>query len=184
MYSQVLVGQGNIFCRKEFFRRISESHFFHDIAALVRLGGFIIHICERTAAMPDTFRSMIHGTMSEWCAWTHHPIWYHEVTGRNPCEDYERARRRQAERRRMSEAWAREQIFLRIGAVCAILGAVVSVAAGRGVGNLTAEAGQRVGHAPRRRFFPLATPAWNAAKFRPRTMNSQPKRSGEAAPGH
>ena len=35
----------------------------------------------------------------------------------------------------------REQMFLRIGAVCAILGAVVSVAAGIGFGNITNELG-------------------------------------------
>jgi hypothetical protein len=35
----------------------------------------------------------------------------------------------------------REQVFLRIGAVCAILGAVVSVAAGTGFGNITNELG-------------------------------------------
>ncbi len=35
----------------------------------------------------------------------------------------------------------REQTLLRIGAVCAILGAAVSVAAGIGFGNLTNESG-------------------------------------------
>jgi hypothetical protein len=35
----------------------------------------------------------------------------------------------------------REQMFLRIGAVCAILGAVISVAAGIGFGNITNELG-------------------------------------------
>lgn len=35
----------------------------------------------------------------------------------------------------------RERTILRIGAVCAILGAVVSVAAGMGFGNLTNEYG-------------------------------------------
>jgi hypothetical protein len=38
------------------------------------------------------------------------------------------------------EQRTREQTFLRIGAVCAILGAIVSVAAGTGFGNLTNEA--------------------------------------------
>jgi hypothetical protein len=35
----------------------------------------------------------------------------------------------------------REQMVLRIGAMCAILGAVVSVAAGAGFGNITNELG-------------------------------------------
>jgi hypothetical protein len=42
---------------------------------------------------------------------------------------------------REEEQRTREQTFLRIGAVCAILGAVVSVAAGTGFGNLTNESG-------------------------------------------
>ena len=35
----------------------------------------------------------------------------------------------------------REQLLLRVGAVCAILGAVVSVAAGASFGNITNELG-------------------------------------------
>jgi formate dehydrogenase subunit gamma len=85
------------------------SYFLHDVAALAMLGGFIIHIYEGTAAMPGAFRSMIRGTVSERWAWTHHPAWYREVTGRDPREDYEREHRRQTERRRMLTAWEREQ---------------------------------------------------------------------------
>ena len=85
------------------------SYFFHDIAALVMLGGFIIHIYEGTAALPGTFRSMTRGTVSTRWAWTHHPAWYRQITGRNPREDYARAERRQAERRHLLETWEREQ---------------------------------------------------------------------------
>ena len=69
------------------------SYFFHDIAALIMLGGFIIHIYEGTAAMPGTFHSMIYGTVSKAWAWTHHPAWYREVTGRDPRKDYDRERK-------------------------------------------------------------------------------------------
>jgi formate dehydrogenase subunit gamma len=85
------------------------SYFFHDVAALVMLGGFIIHIYEGTAQQPGTFRSMTRGTVTDRWAWTHHPAWYCEVTGRSPRADYERAVRRQAERERMIEMWEREQ---------------------------------------------------------------------------
>jgi len=85
------------------------GYVLHDIAALVMLGGFIIHVYEGTAAMPGTFQSMTNGTVSEEWAWTHHPAWYAEVTGRDPRTDYERARHHQQERARAIEAWEREQ---------------------------------------------------------------------------
>lgn len=88
---------------------VAVSYVVHDIAALVMLGGFVIHVYEGTAAQPGTFRSMTNGTVSEEWAWTHHPAWYAEATGRDPREDYERARRRQDERDRVLEAWEREQ---------------------------------------------------------------------------
>jgi formate dehydrogenase subunit gamma len=87
---------------------VALSYVVHDIAALVMLGGFIIHVYEGTAAMPGTFRSMTDGTVTKEWAWTHHPAWYRDVTGRDSREDYERARRRQAGRER-AEAWEREQ---------------------------------------------------------------------------
>jgi len=88
---------------------VALSYVVHDIAALVMLGGFVIHVYEGTAAAPGTFRSMTDGTVSEDWAWTHHPAWYRDVTGRDPREDYERARRRLAGRERAAVAWEREQ---------------------------------------------------------------------------
>ena len=76
---------------------VAVSYVIHDLAALVMLAGFIIHIYEGTAAQPGTFRSMIDGTVTRAWAWTHHPAWYREVTGRDPREDYEHERRRQSE---------------------------------------------------------------------------------------
>ena len=88
---------------------VAVSYVLHDIAALAMLAGFIIHIYEGTAAQPGTFPSMTNGTVTEEWAWTHHPAWYAEVTGRDPREDYERARRRQAERHHAMDDWEREQ---------------------------------------------------------------------------
>ncbi len=74
---------------------VAVSYVLHDIAALVMLAGFIIHIYEGTAAQPGTFRSMVDGTVTKEWAWTHHPDWYREVTGRDPREDYEEAARKE-----------------------------------------------------------------------------------------
>jgi len=71
------------------------NYVFHDVAALVMLGGFMIHVYQSTASEPGTFRSMIDGTVTEAWAWTHHPRWYREVTGRDPRRDYEQAPKRQ-----------------------------------------------------------------------------------------
>jgi formate dehydrogenase subunit gamma len=68
------------------------AYVVHDIAALVMLVGFIVHLYEATAAQPGTFRAMTRGTVGRRWAWTHHPAWYREVTGRDARADYERAR--------------------------------------------------------------------------------------------
>jgi formate dehydrogenase subunit gamma len=86
---------------------VAVSYVVHDIAALLMLAGFIIHVYEGTAAQPGTFRAMTNGTVTREWAWTHHPAWYAEATGRDPREDYERALRRQGERERAVEAWER-----------------------------------------------------------------------------
>jgi formate dehydrogenase subunit gamma len=88
---------------------VAISYVLHDVAALVMLGGFIIHVYEGTAHQPGTFRSMINGTVTEKWAWTHHPAWYKAVTGRDPREAYEREKRRQAERARAMNGWESEQ---------------------------------------------------------------------------
>jgi formate dehydrogenase subunit gamma len=81
------------------------SYVIHDLAALLMLAGFIIHIYEGTAAMPGTFRSMSNGTVTEKWAWTHHPAWYQAVTGRDPRDGYEREKRRQIDRERAIQEW-------------------------------------------------------------------------------
>ena len=77
---------------------VAVSYVIHGIAALIMLAGFIIHIYEGTAAQPGTFQSMTNGTVTKEWAWTHHPGWYREVTGRDPRQDYEEALSRQAKR--------------------------------------------------------------------------------------
>src|SRR5258708_7044617 len=69
---------------------VAVSYVVHDLAALLMLGGLIIHIYEGTAHQPRTFRSMIDGTGTEKWAWTHHPAWCRAVTGRDPPDAYER----------------------------------------------------------------------------------------------
>jgi formate dehydrogenase subunit gamma len=88
---------------------VAASYVIHDIAALVMLAGFIIHIYEGTAAQPGTFRAMTNGTVTDRWAWTHHPAWYQAVTGRDARESYEREKRRQAERERALEDSERER---------------------------------------------------------------------------
>jgi formate dehydrogenase subunit gamma len=71
---------------------VAIGYVLHDVATWVMLAGFIAHVYEATAAQPGTFQSMVRGTVSKAWAWTHHPAWYREVTGRDPREDYERER--------------------------------------------------------------------------------------------
>lgn len=59
---------------------VAVSYVIHDLAALLMLAGFIIHVYEGTAQQPGTFRSMIDGTVTESWARTHHPAWYRGVT--------------------------------------------------------------------------------------------------------
>jgi len=87
---------------------VAVSYVIHDIAGLVMLAGFVIHIYEGTAAQPGTFRAMTNGTVTEKWAWTHHPAWYRAITGRNARESYERERRRMTDRERAIQEWERD----------------------------------------------------------------------------
>lgn len=78
------------------FGRISVaiSYVLHDISALIMLGGIFIHVYESTFGQPGTFQAMTRGAVSDAWAWTFHPAWYKEITGRDArqaCEE-ERAR--------------------------------------------------------------------------------------------
>jgi formate dehydrogenase subunit gamma len=54
----------------------------HPLAAIVSLGGLIIHIYMGTAAVPEAFRGMIQGWVRPGWALGHHPKWYREVRRR------------------------------------------------------------------------------------------------------
>jgi formate dehydrogenase subunit gamma len=57
------------------------GYVLHDIAALVMLGGFLVHIYEGTMAAPGTFSSMTRGTVDRRWAHTHHPAWARRASG-------------------------------------------------------------------------------------------------------
>lgn len=71
---------------------VSVSYVLHDISALIMLGGIFIHIYLSTIGDPGTFQAMTRGAVSEAWAWTFHPAWYKQITGRDPREAYEKAR--------------------------------------------------------------------------------------------
>ncbi len=109
LYFWAIVGCGGVFLitglpmwfPREFGRTaVAIGYVLHDVATWIMLGGFVVHVYQSTAAHPGTFRSMIRGTVTKAWAWTHHPAWYRDVTGRDPREDYERARAEMEARRR------------------------------------------------------------------------------------
>ena len=82
----------------EIFGRIAVaiSYVVHDISALVMLFGIFFHIYLSTFGEPHTIQAMTRGTVSEAWAWTHHPGWYEEVTGRDAYQAMEQERQRLA----------------------------------------------------------------------------------------
>jgi formate dehydrogenase subunit gamma len=72
---------------------VAVSYVLHDISALIMLGGIFIHIYQSTIGEPGTFQAMVRGAVSEAWAWTFHPAWYKMVTGRDPQQACEEARR-------------------------------------------------------------------------------------------
>ena len=54
----------------------------HPVAAIVSIGGLIIHIYMGTAAVPGAFRSMVLGWVRPGWAALHHAKWYREVRDR------------------------------------------------------------------------------------------------------
>jgi len=70
---------------------VAISYVLHDIAALIMLAGFILHVYMSTVFEPGTMRSMTRGTVTEAWAWTHHPAWFKAVTGRDPKQALEEA---------------------------------------------------------------------------------------------
>ena len=73
---------------------VAISYVLHDVSALIMLGGIFIHIYLSTIGEPGTFHAMTRGAVSEAWAWTFHPAWYKQVTGRDPVQACEEARQR------------------------------------------------------------------------------------------
>jgi len=72
---------------------VAISYVLHDISALIMLGGIFIHIYLSTVGEPGTYQAMTRGAVSEAWAWTFHPAWYKEATGRDPVQACEEAAR-------------------------------------------------------------------------------------------
>jgi len=79
---------------------VAISYVLHDISALIMLGGIFIHIYLSTIGEPGTFQAMVRGAVSEAWAWTFHPAWYKEVTGRDPRAAHDQALRDMQEKSR------------------------------------------------------------------------------------
>jgi len=65
----------------ETFGRVAVQigYVLHDLAAIVMLVGFIVHLYESTAVAPGTFQAMTRGTVDRRWARVHHPAWYRRV---------------------------------------------------------------------------------------------------------
>ena len=53
----------------------------HEIAALVTIGGFIIHVYMGVFMVPYSMTAITTGYVTRSWAWTHHRLWYLRVTG-------------------------------------------------------------------------------------------------------
>jgi formate dehydrogenase subunit gamma len=86
----------------EIFGRIlvAISYVVHDMSALIMLFGIFFHVYLSTFGEPGTTQAMTRGTVSESWAWTHHPAWYHEITGRDPQQALKQAEAEMAARER------------------------------------------------------------------------------------
>ena len=54
----------------------------HEIAALVTIGAFIIHVYMGLFMVPGGFRAMVRGYVSPRWARVHHALWFNRVTAR------------------------------------------------------------------------------------------------------
>jgi formate dehydrogenase subunit gamma len=53
----------------------------HEIAALITIGAFIIHVYMGLFVVPGGFRAIVHGYVSRGWAKMHHRLWYERLTG-------------------------------------------------------------------------------------------------------
>ena len=75
------------------------AYIVHDLSALIMLFGIFFHIYLSTFGEPGTIQAMTRGTVSESWAWSHHPAWYQDVTGRDPQEALRQAEKEMSARR-------------------------------------------------------------------------------------
>jgi len=54
----------------------------HEVAALITIGAFIIHVYMGIFMVPGSLTAIIHGYVSRDWARTHHRLWYERLTGR------------------------------------------------------------------------------------------------------
>ena len=54
----------------------------HEIAALVTIGAFIIHVYMGVFVVPGGFRAIVHGYVSRGWAKAHHRLWYERIAGK------------------------------------------------------------------------------------------------------
>jgi formate dehydrogenase subunit gamma len=78
---------------------VSLAYIVHDLSALIMLFGIFFHIYLSTFGEPGTIQAMTRGTVSESWAWSHHPAWYKDVTGRDPEAALKQAEKEMAARR-------------------------------------------------------------------------------------
>jgi formate dehydrogenase subunit gamma len=53
--------------------------FLHALAALVTIGGFIVHVYMGVAVVPGGLDAIVHGEVSEEWARQHHPLWFAQL---------------------------------------------------------------------------------------------------------
>ncbi len=53
----------------------------HEVAALLTIGGFIIHVYMSVFMVPGSMTAITTGYVTRAWAWTHHRLWYLRVTG-------------------------------------------------------------------------------------------------------
>ncbi len=58
--------------------------FLHEIAALITIGGFIVHVYMSMFFVPGSMTAMTQGFVSRAWARTHHRLWYIRMTGGDP----------------------------------------------------------------------------------------------------
>src|SRR5215472_4969175 len=88
------VGFFNAGQKAQFWEIVGVSIAYVITGAIMWFPDIFVHIYLSTFGVPGTMQAMTLGTVSEAWAWTHHPAWYKEVTGRDPQQAMEEARQK------------------------------------------------------------------------------------------